>query len=204
MFAAVCALMLLASPTVAVAGDTPVTVTDSVAEYNRLARELHVLAARNAWSGVERTYVKIQATGAPLQFKELVSGAHSARAHGDVQEVRHRLREASKQQEERNVLEWMWEIDQSYGQVFLACEAAKKNQPELVRPVMPFDPNHRRAVEFAIETLSATCLFDGLLPAGEYGFGTHPFSVQPQIESVTLDLRASEAKVRKKPRNATE
>ena len=199
MVRSVFALVLLAVPVMGLAADeTAPPVSSSLAEYHRLAHDLQVLAARNAWSGVERTYDRIEATGVPMQFEELIAGAHSARVQGDTRAARDRLRAASRQREERDVLEWMWEIDQSYGQVFLVCEVVKKRQPELTRALMPFDPNHRRAVEFAIERLREVCLFDGLLPAGDYEFGHYSFTVHPHVESVSLDMRTGDAKTKKK------
>ena len=202
----VCALALLWTFGLVAAAQEPVTDASDTdepqlpdrAEYIRLSQELQKLALRNAWSGVERTFLKMEATGSPFLFEDLVSGAHSARAMGNVKAVRDRLQEASRLKEARDVLEWMWEIDTAYGSVFLACEVSKKNQPELVAKAMPFDPNQARAIEFAIQQVADTCLFDGMLPGGAYTFGPLEFEVQPRVETIRLDLRNPDLPNKKK------
>ena len=160
------------------------------AEYRRLSEELHKLATRNAWTGVERFYKQLEETGVPIQFDELITGAHSARAIGDTKLARTRLVTASKLKEQRDVIEWLWEIDEAYGTVYLACDPDRKKRPELGIKAMPFDPNQAKSVHFAQEQVSENCLFDGMLPGGKYTVGPYNFQVKPKVESVSIDMRA--------------
>lgn len=161
-----------------------------IAEYRRLSEEIQRLAARNQWAGVSRFYAQMEATGAPMLFIDLVTGAHAARADGDAKAVRDRLYAASKLQEQRDVIEWLWEVDANYGTVYLACDPEKKKRPELAPQALPFDPNQVKAIQFAQARVEETCLFDGLLPGGSYTFGEYTFEVKPKIESVRIDMSA--------------
>lgn len=161
------------------------------AEYVRLQQEIERLAQRNAWAGVERTYDEMLATGIPLAFEDHLAGAHAARALGDVWGARQRLTAANAVREgDREILEWLWDIDSHYGRVSLSCNPGK-HQVEMTAEAMPFNPDQRRAVEFAIAEVRDTCLFDGLLPQGNYRFGTYDVKVQ-KVQAVRLDLRNME------------
>lgn len=200
-----CALALVLSSSALAQDDTDVEIPEVMspaarqAEYRRLSEELQKLASRNAWSGVERFYAQLEATEIPIEFNELVTGAHAARAVGDTKLARTRLFTASKLQEQRDVIEWLWEIDEAYGLVFLKCDPAHKRRPELATAAMPFDPNQARSVQFAIETVKDTCLFDGMLPGGKYTFGPYDFEVKPKVESVRIDMSAAAEEKGKKP-----
>ena len=195
--------LLLAGTPVAFANDDAeseeaLTPAARQAEYRRLAEEMQKLAGRNAWAGVERFYAQLEATEVPIQFSELVTGAHSARAVGDTKLSRDRLNAANKLQEERDVIEWLWEIDEAYGAVTLFCDAEWKTRPELAAAAMPFDPNQARSVQHAVKTIAEGCEFDGMLPGGKYTFGHYDFEVKPKVESVRIDMRGEpEPKVKK-------
>lgn len=176
----------------AVASDTDGGAVDGAAapdraEYVRLGRELEQLAARNAWSGVERTYHKLRQTGIALGFEHHFAGAQAARALGDVHAARRRLDAAHALREDPQVVNWMFEIDSKYGRVTLACEPGK-HRLELTAENVPFQPDMRQAVEFAARRVAERCAFDGLLPHGSYSFGGHPFVVQG-VQAVKIDLR---------------
>jgi hypothetical protein len=167
------------------------------AEYNRLQQELEKLASRNAWAGVERTYNAMLATGARLGHDDHVSGAHSARALGDITAARNRLMAANEISEDREVLDWLWEIDASYGKVFVAADKGSK-KIDLRCSNMPFNPDQRKAVEFAQALVIEGGVFDGYLPQGHYTFGNHhkpegiyQLDVVPRVQSVRIDTRRS-------------
>lgn len=182
-------------PTTPIVGSPEESAT-KIAEYRRLSEEIQRLASRNQWSGVSRFYAQMEATGAPMMFADLVTGAHAARADGDAKAVRTRLYAASKLQEQRDVIEWLWEVDEHYGSVYLACDPEKKKRPELAPKALPFDPNQVKAIQFAQAKVAETCLFDGLLPGGAYTFGDYTFEVKPKIESVRIDMSAAVAEKR--------
>lgn len=190
---------------VARAADEPVAVVSPVvdqAEYVRLQQELEKLAARNAWAGVERTYQKLVATGVPPSFSDHVSGAYAARALGDVGAARTRLSAANAIKEDKQILEWLWDIDSNYGRVYLACDLGK-HPVELEAEAMPFNPDMRRAVELSVGLVAQTCAFDGLLPHGNYSFGGQALKVE-RVQAVRLDLRNMEIPTPKKKKKKGE
>ncbi len=176
-----------------------IAVLPNRGEYQRLSQELEKLASRNAWAGVERTYAALLATGVEPSFEDYLAGAHSARAIGDVASARTRLIAANAKREDRAVVDWLWDIDSHYNRVLLACDIGKVElQPEAV----PFDPNQRKAVEFAQKEILEKGFFDGFLPQGRYVFGKEPgpdgaerdrtLSVEPRVQSIAFDIRTEE------------
>ena len=164
------------------------------AEYFRLAQELEKLTSRNAWGGVERTYLALVATGIAPTFENYIAGAQSARATGDISGSRERLMAATELHEDKEILDWLWDIDSNYGKVFLACLPNARSPITLATSTMPFDPAMGNAVRYAIAQIDEACVFDGYLPKGDYTFGTKAVSVVPRVQSVRIDLRNMETK----------
>jgi hypothetical protein len=155
-------------------------------EYVRLREELDKLAKRNAWSGVERTFREMLATGVAPSFDDLKTGAHAAQALGDLGTAHDRLERAHSIKESKDVLDWMWNIRKTYGAVELAGDVGRV---ELEAATMPFDPIQAKAVRFAIEQIGETGRFDGLLPKGTYTFGEVEFEVASFIDTRMIDVR---------------
>lgn len=172
------------------------------AEFIRLSQEIEKLAARNAWTGVERAWPLLEATQVPPTFEVLLAGAHSARALGNVDAARARLDVAKTLREEREVIEWIFDIDQHYGRALLACDPAR--HPAGLEPdAPPFNPSMQRAIEFARGLLADGCYFEGLLPEGSYKFvapdgRAFTFKVVPRVQTQTVDLRTTD---RRKPKH---
>jgi hypothetical protein len=164
------------------------------AEYFRLSQELARLADRNAWSGVERTWQQILATGVSPSQADLLIAAHSAKNVGDVTEMRGRLVRASELGENRQVLDWLWEVDSNYGRAELYCDPPCALEPD----VMPFAPDQVAAVTFAQGRI-ASGAFDGYLPAGAYRFGTYDVRIVPRVSSVRIDARGAVRAPREEP-----
>ena len=80
------AALQLAPPALAASADQ--------AEYTRLSQEIERLSQKGAWSGVERAFQTCLEMGLPLDHEDYVSGAHAARARGDVEAARDRLKAA--------------------------------------------------------------------------------------------------------------
>lgn len=187
--------LLLASAQAADTTDTPPPQTAGMsnaeaahAEYVRLSQELEKLASRNAWPGVERTYTDLVATGVSPSFDDHMYGAHSARELGDISAAHTRLLAANAIKEDKQVLDWLWEIDSTYGQVFLAADPGAT---ELKAEVMPFEPDQAHAVEFAAAKIAETGMFEGYLPQGKYTFGDFEVNIQPR-QSPRVDLRTGD------------
>jgi hypothetical protein len=176
---------------------TPTAFADDVvppaydqAEYVRLSQELEKLAGRNAWSGVERTYLEIIAIGAQPAAKDHLAGAHAATALGNITAARSRLEAATKLVEDKQILDWLWSIDSGFGRVFVAADKGPKTR--LTCDEMPFNPEHRKAVEFAMAEVENTGMFDGYLPQGNYKFGAYSVEVVPRVQSVRIDVRGQQ------------
>jgi hypothetical protein len=189
------ALLLTAADAEEVAGDGEDGPVYDHAEYIRLSEELEKLAVRNAWSGVDRMYAAIIGMGATPSPKDHLSGAHSARALGNVTGARFRLEQANQQIEDKEILDWLWDIDSNYGRVSLLADRGKV---VLNMDVLPFNPDQRKAVEWAQHQISETGTFEGFLPQGDYKFGVCPsekttpcydVEVVPRVQSVRIDMR---------------
>ncbi len=166
-----------------------------VAEYNRLSEELQKLTQRGAWAGVERTFVACEATGHPLSFEDNLAGAYSARVVGNVTAVRARLLRAHDLVEDREILDWVWDIDHNYGRVYLAADVGKA---ELQIEKVPFNPDQARAWEYARDQIAATGVYDGFLPAGDYLFGGIDLEVVPRVQTARIDLRTNPERAKKR------
>jgi hypothetical protein len=170
--------------------------TEQRAEYFRLSQELQKLATRNAWAGVEHTYEQLLATGVTPTFDDYLCGANAAKALGDVTAARSRLLAANAIKEDREVLDWLWDIDSNYGPVSVMGDPTKV---ALKADSVPFDPNQAKAVDFAVAEVTATGTFEGYLPQGTYHFvdsttpgGDHAVKVQPRVQATRIDLRSDE------------
>jgi len=175
------------------------TESSKRAEYVRLANEMARLASRNAWTGVERLYLTISELGMEMAFEDYVSGAHAARAFGNITAVKARLSEATAVREEDEITDWLFEIDGSYGRVFISGD---KGKVELSIEKLPFNPDQRKAIEYAKLRVEETGTYDGLLPAGDYVFGPHTLEVIPRVQSIRIDLRTE--RFRKKQQRQAE
>ena len=151
-------------------------VQAAIAEYERASYEMHRLANRNAWKGVERFYERCVETGADLTAQDHLAGAHAASARGDIDETRERLMKAHKLEESRSTIEWLYRIDQSYGTVVLEDE--RKRRPDLAIRRAPFMPDAQAAVARAVEQLASEGRFEGRLPVGAYTYGDIEFTVE--------------------------
>ncbi|TNE85508.1 MAG: hypothetical protein EP330_25840 [Deltaproteobacteria bacterium] len=176
--------LLLAAPALAgdaLAEESPAAeeappITEKVATYRQLAWELHALAKRDAWTGVERIYVQMVDLDLPMEAEEHILGATAAQGIGDVAATLARLRAAHALKEDRAVIEWMYRLDTGFGEVSIVDERRKKPKLEAAKPF--FMPDANKAVQFAAGK-SAEGRFDGLLPVGEYKYGKETFTVEP-------------------------
>lgn len=104
-----------------------------VAEKLRLTEEQKKLAARNAWTGVERAYEALQATKCPLEYDNLFLGAESARMLGNVFQQYERLKaslemaetvKAGEEDPKPGILGSMSAIDGAYAKVEIRGDAS--------------------------------------------------------------------------------
>lgn len=156
------------------------------AEKIRLADEQKSLAARNAWSGVERTYESLLATKCELGFEQHFLGAEAAKLLGKVYEQYTRLQtalalapEASEEYPDRGkaaIQASLDAIDQAYRKVEIVGDPRRR--PVLSRPEMPFATDQRKAIEWAITVVSETGSFKGMLPLGAYVVGDVTFTAE--------------------------
>lgn len=155
------------------------------AEHERLAEEMKQLAERRVWSGVERNFQELLQLGVALTLDDYLQGAYAARELGDVKAVHERLSAAARLKSRKDVVDWLWDIDNNYGVVELIATSGR--HAELEAAEMPFDPNQRKCVEQAIEMADNDNQFIGMLPKGSYTFAGQPFSVDAGL-SVRIEV----------------
>jgi hypothetical protein len=183
--------VLLSSPKVQAGrdGENPEAVDPekAKAERDRLLDEMEKLAKRAIWEGVEKKYRELERLGVPLEEKDHLAGAYASRELGDVGSTHERLWKALKaaKKEPKQVVDWLWDIDNHYGHVELV--SIPPRGASLKATEMPFDPYQRKAVERAIESVEADGIFVGLLPEGSYDFSSQAFTVVAGI-SVRIEV----------------
>jgi hypothetical protein len=146
------------------------------AERMRLEEEMRKLSQRNAWSGVERSYEKLEGMGGcvlPFDIHHL--GAESARYLGKVWEQYQRLSRAKELDPKEVILDGLMGIDNNYGRIDI--KGSERRPPELTRAAMPFAPDQRKAIEWAQTVIANTGKFHGMLPAGDYQVAAMDFNV---------------------------
>ncbi|MCO4745418.1 MAG: hypothetical protein KC912_11565 [Proteobacteria bacterium] len=170
-------LALLTAPAVADEGvDALSDPTRAVATYRQMGWEMHQLAKRDAWTGVERSYVRMVELGLDLSHEDHVLGATSASGMGNAAETLARLKRAHAAGESRAVIEWMYRLDTKYGAVKIIDE--RKRPATLESSETHFMPDANKAVQFAIAEVEDG-VFEGLLPAGTYRYGRDEIVVSP-------------------------
>lgn len=148
-------------------------------EHVRLSSEIKQLATRQAWPGAEKKFEELERLGVTLTFDDLLHGAYAARALGNAQQAYDRLKVAAKLKGTKEVVDWLYAIDTTYGRAELI--ATPPRGISLEAELMPFDPDQRTCVSAAIDTVSHDGQFLGLLPQGHYTFAGTAFQVQPGI-----------------------
>jgi hypothetical protein len=155
------------------------------AEHARISDEMDRLAERKAWTGVDRLYRKLETLQVEPSLNDYMLGAYASRELGEVIEVRDRLKSAARTHQSKEIVEWLWKIDNTYGRVELVSVPPRSTTLEA--GVMPFDPDQRKAVEAAIRSVSDDGMFVGMLPEGEFTFSGQQFKVEPGI-SVRIEV----------------
>lgn len=149
------------------------------AEHARLSDELERLAQRKAWAGVDRVFKKMEAMELTPSLDDYMRGAVAARELGRVLELRSRLKAAAKAHQSKEIVEWLWKIDNTYGRVELLTTPTRPSTLEA--DTMPFDPDQRKSVEAAIQSVADDGIFQGMLPEGAFTFAGQQFKVEPGI-----------------------
>lgn len=153
-------------------------------EVIRLHQRMQRLAQKNAWSGVERSYLEIQATGEPAQREIVLLAAEAARNRGDVLSQLARLIEAQTLADDPHLAQSVEALTQQMGRVQL------EGEDRLQTSEVPFLPDAQAAIAFAQSELEHSALFDGYLPAGSYTFGEHRFQVVPGADTIVVSTFA--------------
>ncbi len=155
------------------------------AEYRRLSEEMDRMAKAGNWNAVEYSFSRLDALGVPHSFKVLLHAAFAAREAGDMALAKERLHAAAALRQDPAVEEWLWSIQRDYVPVLVAADLLANYR--LVPEQLPFSPEHRRAVQFAMRKVEEDGYFKGLLPKGVYHF--RPFLDDDPGRRFTLDLR---------------
>ncbi len=144
--------------------------SDQEAERYRLTEDMRRLAQRNAWVGVEARYADLLALRIPLPVDTHLLGAQSAGYLGKTWQVYRRLERANEVDPDPELQQEMAALDGRYGRVRI--EGSARWELPLSRPAMPFGPDERKSVEYAIMVAKESGGFEGMLPAGDYVLGT--------------------------------
>lgn len=143
------------------------------------------MAEAGNWLAVERSFGRLDALGSPHTFDVLVNAAFSARERGDITLARKRLHDADALGDDPQVDEWLWTIEKDYAFVLVAADLMANYR--LLPEQMPFSPEHRRAVQFAMQKVEHDGIFNGLLPKGAYRF--EPVVPSERARTYAFDLR---------------
>jgi hypothetical protein len=184
--------MWLLLPVLAFARPKPETPESShQAELKRLDEEMHKLATRNTWSGVERSYLAMvtlaEDHALTLTHEQHVLGAQAAQARGDVQEQWSRLKAAQAVESDLDTQSWIAVLEVTHGQVSLSVSPFLR-EPPVLEVLDPPDPAAMRTIDAARAQLSDRRRFEGLLPLGRYQLGALQFEVDggpPQEHNVS-------------------
>lgn len=155
------------------------------AEHERLTDEMESLVQRQVWSGVERKYQEMEKLDIELNAVDHLNGAYAAREFGNMAAVYERLKKAAELEPSKEIVDWLWEIDSSYGLVELIT--VPNRSAALTTEELPFDTSQRKAVEIAIEAAEKNGHFTGLIPKGTYSFAGQPFMIEPGL-SVRIEV----------------
>lgn len=160
------------------------------AERIRISEEARKLAAKNAWPGVERAFTQLLDSKCSLTFDDYKLGAESARTLGKTLERYERLQAARKIDQRSELIETLAAMDDKYGRVEIKGDP--RRPPTLTRVAMPFAPDERKSIEYAMEVTAATGAFRGMLPRGEYAASSKAFVVEPGKEWQVIEVSKSE------------
>lgn len=149
------------------------------AEMDRIVQEMHALAARQQWKGVEQQYerlVDLERRGVVLAPAEHMLAVQSARSFGDIEGVVHRLGRAI-QAGDPTASEQRSEVLARFGRVRLELASRPHGDWTLEQVPAPFAPDARAAIATADATLHERKRFAGFLPVGAYKLGEARFEV---------------------------
>lgn len=150
------------------------------AELQRLDEEVRTLVEKNAWGGVERTYLQmaaLESSGVKLTWEQHKWGALAAQARGDVFATWQRLRAAEAVEAHEETLTWLATVEATHGRAVIELSPLVFGEVavESLDPVA--DPAAQRTIALASKILTETRTFDGLLPLGRYRIGSVAFAI---------------------------
>lgn len=168
-----------------------ISKAEAKGEHVRLADEMTKLAKRGAWRGVDRSYramIELQRKDVVLDYGDHFLAAQAARELGNVTLVYRRLLLARDVDARDEVKNWISDIMRQYGEVELIIPDRYKGEANLAVAVMPLQPDQRSTIGMAQQRVTEGRSYNGLLPAGEYTFGPHTFTVLAGGSTIILNL----------------
>jgi hypothetical protein len=141
----------------------------------QIEEEMKKLAAKNAWAGVETNFQKLIDLKADIPYDDWFLGSQAARNLGKTWEMYQRLEAAVKLKPSDEIQRELDGIDERYGRLKISGNARK--HPTMTAAVMPFAPDERKSVEYAMDYVLNTGSFEGMLPLGDYNYGTLKITV---------------------------
>jgi len=170
--------VFLAAGTV-VAAPAEMTTEEVEAEARRLRQGMRSLSQKNAWKGVESKYDDLMALPVEHTPADHRFGADAARALGSALERRDRLVAAGEAGEVEAQNEAA-QLSDAYGRLYVLG-----NLP-VAPATMPFDPDPRRSIVYAQDSVKGGNTFWGMLPVGDYTVGPHSVQLQSGLTPLLI------------------
>lgn len=148
------------------------------AEAVRLVQQMDKLAAKGAWTGVERAYEQLVSLKVPVAVQIHLMAAQAAQSRGDQTEAWRRfLRVLAVDGLHAEAHLQLATIQATYGEVTLTVHKKWSEPVTLEAKDLGFDPEHFSALEKASSSLEEERTYHGLLPLGRYTLGPVAFEV---------------------------
>ncbi len=174
----------------ALAGPAHAGKAEQRAEINRLLQEIDKLAEKNAWSGVERAYLKLVSLdrrSEKMDHDVHLLGATAAQARGDSWAVYQRLERAQRVESREQTLVWLATLKATNTRVKLEVSPLVRGELPLETIDAITDPTQVTVLQAAQAALNEKRYFEGLLPMGRYRFGDKRFDLYGQdVVELTL------------------
>lgn len=155
------------------------------AEYRRLSGEMEMLGQRDQWKGVSKHFDKMIQLDVRIKEKDYLLAAQASQELGQMRAAVNHLRAAFEINPSKRTLNWLSEIEESYGNVELRL--LTKGEPNLKVHGHYVDPIKRNVITVAQQSLEENREFVGMLPKGTYTFIDYEFEVQSGV-AIHLEL----------------
>jgi hypothetical protein len=160
------------------------------AKVRQIRDEMNRFAGKNAWNGVDRKYQQVIALTPNVSLELHRLGAQAARMLGKTYEMYTRLENITQLESDTTVQQEISALESSYGRVRILGNI--RWTVVLSRPSMPFLPDQKSSVKYAIDELANTGSFEGMIPVGKYLIGEREVVVEAGKEWQEVQVNKSD------------